>query len=158
MIRAIAAVDVRLGLATDDGIPWSIPADVEHFRNTTSSSSVLMGYATYAEFESPMPGRTNYVATRRAPSLRDGFLPVSDLGSFLSDGAAGDLWIIGGAALYAATIQWAHELNLTRVDGDFNCTKFFPAFEPTFALATDVAVPSMDGTPDIRFQTWERRH
>ena len=75
MIRAIAAVDEQLGLSTDTGIPWSVPADVAHFRSATASTDVLMGYATYAEYARPMPGRTNYVATGRAEPLRTGFTP-----------------------------------------------------------------------------------
>ena len=102
MIRAIAAIDDRLGLSTDTGIPWSVPADVAHFRNATAGVDVLMGFATYTEFERPMPGRTNYVATRRGEALREGFLTVDDLDGFLTGGHDGDLWIIGGAGLYAA--------------------------------------------------------
>ncbi len=66
MIRAIGAIDDRLGLATDNGIPWHVPADVEHFRTSVASGDVLMGYATYEEFERPLPDCINFVATRRA--------------------------------------------------------------------------------------------
>jgi dihydrofolate reductase len=155
MIRDIAAIDDRLGLATATGIPWHIPADIEHFRTETESSNVLMGYATYAEFETPMPGRTNYVATRRTTALRDGFIPIGDLSAFLSH-VTDDLWIIGGAMLYAVTLDAVQELVLTRVDGDFSCTKFFPPFDTTFSLVTDEPQPTVQGVPDIRFQTWRR--
>jgi dihydrofolate reductase len=157
MIRDIAAIDERLGLASDTGIPWHIPADVEHFRTLTESSRVLMGYATYTEFEKPMPGRTNYVATRRTTSLRDGFIRVGDVSSFLADETTEDLWIIGGAMLYDVTLPSVEELVLTRIDGDFGCTKFFPAFDGTFSLVTDDAPPAVPGVPDIRFQTWRRK-
>jgi dihydrofolate reductase len=156
MIRDIAAIDDRLGLATDTGIPWHIPADIEHFRTLTESSKVLMGYATYTEFANPMPGRTNYVATRRTTNLRNGFIPVGDLSSFLSAETTDDLWIIGGAMLYDVTLAAVQELVLTRIDGDFGCTKFFPAFDETFSLVTDETQPSVQGVPDIRFQTWRR--
>jgi dihydrofolate reductase len=156
VIRDIAAIDDRLGLATDKGIPWHVPADVEHFRAATASSQVLMGYATYTEFENPMPGRTNYVATRRTTSLRDGFTPISDVSSFLSHLTA-DLWIIGGAMLYDVTLDAVEELVLTRVHGDFGCTKFFPPFDTAFFLVTDEPQPPVEGEPEIRFQTWRRR-
>jgi dihydrofolate reductase len=156
MIRAIAAFDDRRGLATDTGIPWHIPADVEHFRTMTASSRVLMGYATYLEFESPMAGRTNHVATRRNSELRDGFIAVGDLRSFLSDNLDDDLWVIGGATVYAETLGAVQELALTRIAGDFGCTKFFPTFEAMFQLITDEVPPLVDGVPPIRFQTWRR--
>jgi dihydrofolate reductase len=156
MIRAIAAVDDRLGLSSDAGIPWNVPADVAHFRALTMSSNVLMGYATYEEFVQPMEGRTNYVATRRTAQLREGFLPVSDLRAFLTDGLKGDLWIIGGAMLYATTLEEVEELALTRVAGDFGCTKFFPPFEDMFRLSAEEVPPPVEGVPAIRFQTWQR--
>jgi len=156
VIRAIAAIDDRLGLSTDTGIPWSVPADVAHFRNATAGVDVLMGFATYREFERPMPGRTNYVATRRGEALREGFLTVDDLDGFLTGGHDGDLWIIGGAGLYAAALPATEELSLTRVAGDFGCTKFFPVFEDAFALVDDRPVAAQGDTPAVRFQTWRR--
>jgi dihydrofolate reductase len=155
MIRDIAAMDDRLGLATDKGIPWHVPADVAHFRTLTTGSNVLMGYATYTEFENPMPGRTNYVATRGTTKLRDGFIPIGDVSSFLSE-LTDDLWIIGGAILYDVTLDAVQELVLTRVEGDFGCTKFFPPFDATFALVTDEPQPGVEGVPAVRFQTWRR--
>jgi dihydrofolate reductase len=155
MIRAIAAVDDRLGIATDAGIPWKVPADVAHFRELTTGSNVVMGYATYAEFAGPMPGRTNYVATGRTAALRDGFHPVKDLHLFLSE-FEGDLWIIGGATLYATTLDAVQEIALTRVAGDFGCTKFFPVFDTAFRLTAEDVPPVVEGVPAIRFQTWRR--
>ncbi len=156
MIRAIAAVDDKLGISTDKGIPWNVPADVQHFREMTLSSNVLMGYGTYVEFANPMPGRINYVATRRSEPLRDGFVAVGDLPVFLSSAREGDLWIIGGATLYAATLQSVQELELTRIAGDYGCTKFFPAFDTLFRLTAEKVPPVVEGIPPIRFQSWLR--
>jgi dihydrofolate reductase len=156
MIRSIAAVDDRLGLSTATGIPWHIPADVAHFRALTASSNVLMGYTTYTEFANPMPGRTNYVATRRTTQLRDGFLRVADLNDFLSTQFVGDLWVIGGASIYVATLGAVQELVLTRVAGDFACTKLFPDFDTMFRLSAEEVPPLVEGIPAIRFQTWQR--
>jgi len=156
MIRAIAAVDDKLGLSTETGIPWSVPADVAHFREMTTSSNVLMGYGTYVEFATPMAGRRNYVATRRMAPLRDGFVAVSDLPTFLSSDIAGDLWIIGGAMLYATTLESVQEIELTRVAGDYGCTKFFPAFDAHFRLTAEEVPPAVQGIPAVRFQSWQR--
>jgi dihydrofolate reductase len=156
VIRAIAAVDDRLGVGTDHGIPWVVPADVTHFRQAIAGVDVLMGYATYCEFSAPLPDGVNYVSGRRGSELRAGFELVTELGEFLGEGHPGDLWIIGGAALYTLTLPLTDELYLTRVEGDFHCTKFFPAFESTFELVEEVAPPPVAGTPDVRFQTWRR--
>jgi dihydrofolate reductase len=156
VIRAIAAIDDRRGLGTDTGIPWTVPADVVHFRAATAGVDVLMGFATYSEFDQPMPGRVNYVATASGRSLRDGFRPVGDVSPFLTGDHPGDLWVIGGAGLYASTLALTDELWLTRVAGDFDCTKFFPVFEGAFELVSDDPSPPVTGVPPIRFQTWRR--
>lgn len=156
MIRAIAAIDDKLGIATDTGIPWHIQADSDYFRATTKSGKILMGYATYREFAQPLPDRPNYVATNHATTLRDGFLIADDVDAFLKGGDASDIWVIGGATLFASTLDSLQELYLTRVSGDFHCTKFFPAFEPAFHLETDIPSPMVEGTPAIRFQVWSR--
>jgi dihydrofolate reductase len=156
VIRAIAAIDDKLGLSTDAGIPWHIQADIDYFRATTRAATVLMGSATYREFKAPMPDRVNCVATRSTAPLRDGFSPVGDVDAFFDAGIAGDLWVIGGASLFATTLHRMEELYLTRVEGDFHCTKFFPPFEDAFDLSTDRAVAAEKGTPAVRFQTWRR--
>jgi dihydrofolate reductase len=156
VIRAIAAIEDNLGVSTDEGIPWHVQADIDYFRATTRSATVLMGSATYREFRAPMPDRVNCVVTRSTTPLRPGFTGVGDVDAFFDAGVAGDLWVIGGATLFATTLHRMEELYLTRVEGDFHCTKFFPAFEGAFALSTDRAVPGDDGTPAVRFQTWRR--
>lgn len=160
MIRAIAAIDDHLGLATEDGIPWKVPADVEHFRRATAGGSLLMGFGTYVELDRPLPGRASYVATRRDVALREGFTRIGDVDAFLTDWSATDqgrdLWVIGGASLFSATLDRIEELVLTRVEGDFACTKFFPPFEAMFRLVSDTPLGGADGTPAIRFQTWRR--
>jgi dihydrofolate reductase len=96
------------------------------------------------------------VATNHAAKLRDGFLIADDVDAFLKGGDASDIWVIGGATLFASTLDSLQELYLTRVSGDFHCTKFFPAFDPAFHLETDTPSPMVEGTPAIRFQVWSR--
>lgn len=160
MIRAIVAVDDRLGLATDSGIPWDVPADRAYFRQTTTSGLVLMGFTTYQEFDEPLPQRRNLVATHRDGALRPGFERVADLNPFLAAHQApdaDDVWVIGGAGLYAATVARCDELYLTRVEGDFGCTKFFPPFTDDFTLAGSRPAQRADGVPAARFEIWRHR-
>ena len=133
MIRFIAALDSKRGLADDKGIPWSdkIPTDIAFFRKSTVHSNVLMGFRTYQEFKKPLSDRHNYVSARDDSALRGGFEPVTDTRGFLK-GFQEDIWVIGGAGLFAQTIDLADELHLTHLDADFHCTKFFPDFTDKF--------------------------
>ena len=59
--------------------------------------------------------------------LRKGFRAVGSLDQLVADHPSEDIWVIGGAAVYAETIAQADELLLTQVVGDFRCTQVLPA-------------------------------
>ena len=65
------------------------------------------------------------------------------------------VWVIGGAALFSASLARAGELVLTHLDADFHCTKFFPEFADTFEL-DNVDGPHDENDINFRFETWRR--
>ncbi len=156
MIRLIAALDLSRGIATDQGIPWNIPGDKIYFRRETEHGAIVMGRSTYTEFAAPLHDRINYVLTSRADSLRAGFLPVKSLGDVATEAVDDDIWVIGGAGVYASTIAAADEVFLTQVLGDFGCTKFFPPYREDFVV-TQQGPDEHDGGIGYRFERWRPR-
>jgi dihydrofolate reductase len=156
MIRAIAAIDDKLGLADERGIPWQgkIPADVAYFRSKTLHGTIVMGYGWYIEQILPLPQRRNVVATSHSEPLRPGFEPTSNARQFLQD-AVDDIWVCGGAGLFASTLDLIDELYLTQLSDDFKCTKFFPEFEATFKLI-DTAEPYTENGITFSFNIYRR--
>ncbi len=135
MIRLIAAIDDRRGIATDHGIPWKLPGDTAYFHEKTANGVILMGRATYEEFAAPLHDRENFVLSSETGPLRTGFRGVAGLDQLRAAFPHDDVWVIGGAAVYAETIAEAEELFLTQVLGDFHCTKFFPPYRADFERA-----------------------
>lgn len=135
MIRCIAAIDGKRGLATEQGIPWDLPTDRKFFVSETEKGLILMGLRTYHEFDEPMHGRTNYVATSSQEPLKPGFVAVPDAATFLTEHRNELVNNIGGAVLFTTTLALADELLLTKLQADFHCTKFFPEYEHLFELA-----------------------
>jgi dihydrofolate reductase len=156
MIRLIAAIDSRRGVATDAGIPWKLPGDTAYFHEKTATGLILMGWATYNEFAAPLHGRENFVLTADSGRLRTGFLPVGSLDQLATEHPDEDIWVIGGAKVYAETISEAEELLLTQVVGDFHCTKFFPPYETECRRAAR-GDDRQDGDVTYRFETWQHR-
>jgi dihydrofolate reductase len=156
MIRLIAALDTRRGIATDSGIPWKLPGDTAYFRDKTATGLILMGRATSNEFAAPLHQRDNYVLTADATPLRTGFRNVGSLEQLVKEHPGEDVWVIGGATVYAETISVADALLLTQVLGDFRCTKFFPPYEAGFRLDTR-SNDHQDGGVTYRFEVWRRR-
>jgi dihydrofolate reductase len=152
-MRFVAAIDARRGLATDQGIPWHLPTDQRYFVDQTRDGIILMGFGTYVEFDSPMHGRTNYVATRRAEDLLPGFVAVHDIPEFVTAHRVDRINNIGGAGLFDSTLRMADELVLTRIHADFACTKFFPEFEQAFRCVWR-SDPVTENGSEFVFETW----
>lgn len=155
MIRFIAAIDNRRGIADEHGIPWHgrIPTDVKYYHDKIRTGIILMGYGLYKELSKPYADGVNYVATTdRHVQLREGFEPVYDGREFLKN-AKGDVWNVGGAALFSSTIDLADELYLTQLEGDFRCTKFFPQYEHDFELVSK-SEPITENGITFRFTVW----
>jgi dihydrofolate reductase len=158
MIRLIAAIDKRRGLADQHGIPWQgkIPTDTAYFREHTTDGLILMGYRTYEEFDQPLHDRLNFVASRsKSEGLRPGFVGIPDLLQFLREHTHDLVWVLGGAAVFTASKPIADELYITQLDGDFHCTKFFPPYEDDFLLVANLGNHLENGI-SFRFQTWQR--
>lgn len=154
MIRAIVALDSYNGIATNAGIPWDLPTDRAYFKQQTWASDLLMGYNTYKEMSGPLYGRQNYVWVKASALLSEGFSTVTDIEYFLSDHS--DAWIIGGERLYRQTISYIDEIYVTRIEGDYKCTKFFPDFEQEFELSSQSDKKNENGI-SFWFQVWKRK-
>lgn len=155
MIRAIAAIDDTYGLANDQGIPWDLPSDRAYTREKTMGGHLLMGYGTYLEFTKPPEGRTWYVVHNKSRSVSEGFHSVTDLAAFMKHPPE-NLWIFGGAGVFAETLNAVDELYLTRVHGDFGCTKFFPLFEDTFTLFKQ-SKPQQENGITFVYEIWKKK-
>lgn len=158
MLRLIAAMDAERGVANDQGIPWQgkIPTDTNRFHELTSTGIVLMGYGTYKEYDKPLHGRDNFVVSHPdGVALRLGFVLVPDANQFLDEHEDAVVWLIGGAKLFGDLLARADELWLTQLDGDFQCTKFFPEFSDAFAVEDDDG-PHSENDITFHFRTWKR--
>lgn len=160
MINLVVAIDNKRGMANNHGIPWQgkVPTDVKHYRDLTMNHDILMGLVTYKELKSPMPGRQNYVLNDSTTKLSEGFTEVRGLGEFINgyiNHPGKDLWVIGGASVFAQTIKQADKLYLTLLGGDFNCTKFFPEFENQFKLVNQTE-PQTENGINFHFEEWHK--
>lgn len=157
MIRFIAAIDSKRGLANDHGIPWQgqLPTDVKHFRDSTLHGNVMMGYGWYQEQKLPLPDRRNLVAFPDQEEMRPGFEQIKDARSFLQN-TTDDIWVGGGALLFTDTLDLADELHLTLINKDFSCTKFFPEYEQSFELVSK-SEPREENGISFVFTVWKRK-
>ena len=111
-------------------IPWHLPEDFKFFKATTMGHAILMGRKTYESIGKPLPGRENWVVSREADIAGVTVLRSFDAIAEPTDGR--QIYIIGGAQLYAALLPRCTELLLTRINREVEGDTFFPEFENTF--------------------------
>ena len=148
MIRLIAAIDRKRGISKDGFQPWSIPDDEQFFTEQTQlhGGNILVGSTTFKMFHAPLSGRNNYVLTRDNTPVEGAEL-VHNLEKFLNDFQNRDLWIIGGANVYSQVMALgkADELYLTKIEADFGCNQFFPAYDEGFVLKEQSELHEQNG-------------
>ena len=131
LIYARAANGV-IGL--NNQMPWHLPEDLAHFKRTTLGCPVLMGRKTWesipAKFR-PLPGRANLVITRQPDWQAEGAHVVHSLEEGLTLALAHcpegkDLWVMGGAEIYAQAASIAEEAVVTEIEADYDGDAFAP--------------------------------
>ena len=129
MISIIACVGKNLELGVDGGLVFHIKEDMKFFKETTMGHGVLMGRNTFLSLPKILPGRTNYVLTHNPDEVPEGAVAVTDLEEFLQAHRDEDIFVIGGAGVYAETLDIADVLYLTEVEAEARADVHFPQFD-----------------------------
>lgn len=129
LIALIAAYDRNRVIGNKGKIPWSIPGEQGRFRDLTIGNVVIMGRRTYEEIGRPLPGRTTVVVSKTASFTAENCHTASTLDEALKIAGERDVFISGGAALYAEALPFCEKLYITEIDGEFEGDTFFPIFD-----------------------------
>lgn len=134
-VISIAAVGKNGVIGNKDALPWNIPEDMKHFRNATMSNVVLMGRKTFDVLGKPLPKRENAVITRNQKFKVEGAKTFSNVKDAINyyrsrekELAGKNIFVIGGAQIYAAAMDLVDEVWLTEIDSDFDGDVFFPDY------------------------------
>ena len=127
MIYARAANGV---IGKDGVMPWHLPEDLAHFKRLTQGWPVVMGRKTWDSLPPrfrPLPGRTNIVITRQTGWSAAGAQSVAslDIALALCQGSA-EVWIIGGAQIFAQAEPLAQRIEVTEIAQNFDGDAFAP--------------------------------
>lgn len=129
-LSIVAALARNRVIGTDNRLPWHLPDDLRRFKALTLGHPVVMGRKTYASIGRPLPGRTNIVVTRDRDYAAAGCIVVHTLAAALDASTGTDeIFIIGGAEIYALALPRTDRLHLTEIDADFPGDALFPAYE-----------------------------
>jgi len=128
-VSIIAAIARNGVIGRGNGLPWHLPEDLKRFRQLTWGQAIVMGRKTYESIGRALPGRENIVVTRQAGFAAAGCRIEHSIESALESGDPRHIFVIGGAALYAAALPLASLLYLTEIQADVEGDAFFPPYD-----------------------------
>lgn len=113
-------------------LPWHLPEDLAHFKRTTMGQTILMGRLTWESIGRILPGRQMVVISSRNTPLPAGVRRAASLAQAVADNASEEeLFVIGGAQVYASALPIADRIILTEVELSPPADVFFPKPDPT---------------------------
>ena len=130
----IAAVADNNCIGINNQLPWNIPEDLDFFKKTTLGKTVLMGQKTFESIlgylGKPLPGRKTVVITRdtsfQAPQGVRIFYSLDEAFEKLKNE---EVFVCGGASIYAQTVNRVDTLFITHVHQTPNGDTFFPPID-----------------------------
>ena len=162
-VALIAAVARNGVIGHDNDLLWKLPEDMAFFKRTTFGNPVIMGRKTWDSLPPrfrPLPGRQNIVVTRQADWRAEGAFAVGNLSDALSlcaEAASPEVWVIGGAQIYAEAEPLAQRAVVTEIARDYEGDAHAPVLDGAAWRETqrESHVSAKDGLA-FSFATYER--
>lgn len=134
LIAAVAQNGV-IGCTNAEGkpdMPWHLPDDFAYFKRKTSHYPIIMGRKSLNALGKPLPNRTNIVITRNRDFSAEGVTVVHTLDDALAEAQSinrAEIFVIGGAEIYAMALPVATTLYLTEIQKAYEGDAYFPQFD-----------------------------
>jgi dihydrofolate reductase len=128
-ITLIAAMGKNREIGLDGRMPWHLPAELQHFKQTTMDKAIVMGRKTWQAIGRPLPGRQNIVITRNLEFQASGANVCTSLDAAVDVSNSGEIMVIGGGQLYALAMPLAQRMVLTMIDIQPDADTWFPEWQ-----------------------------
>ena len=132
-LSMIAAIGKNRELGKNNNLIWHLKGDLPFFKQQTMGKPVIMGMNTFKSLPRLLPGRKHIVLTSKTdPGLDPSVAIVHNKAELfeLVDTLDDEVFIIGGARVYAEFLEYAEKLYLTEIDaGEKSADAYFPEFD-----------------------------
>lgn len=159
-ISLVVAMAENRVIGRGNDLPWHLPADLRRFKALTTGHVILMGRRTFESIGRPLPRRRSVVISRNPDYRAAGAEVVGSLDEALARAAGEDeVFVIGGAAIFAAALPRADRIYLTlvhaRPPGE---VRFPPLDEAEWVVAEEEDHPADERHRwPFTFRRYERR-
>ena len=128
-IVAIWAQDKSGIIGKSNKLPWHLPKDLKHFKETTLNQAILMGRVTFEGMNKRLlPNRETLILTTQSDYQVEGATVVTSVKEFLTWYTNQDksLYIVGGSQVYKLFEPYVDELVVTQVQTEVDGDTYFP--------------------------------
>ena len=152
-MNVIVAVSAQnWGIGCENKLLFHIPEDMKYFRATTKGKVVVMGHSTFKSLPGarPLKYRTNIVLSRDMNLSIPGAIVCHSMGGLfeqLKNYDTEDVFVIGGATIYAELLNRCQRAYITKIDGVMPADTFFPNIDamPNWTLAQASEIKEYEG-------------
>jgi len=148
---AIAAMSLNRVIGAGNQIPWHLPEDFQWFKQTTTGHVLVMGRKTFQSIGRPLPNRETMVLSR-LDFQHPGVKTIRSLDELPSLVGERQVFVCGGAQIYAQLLPLCAELLLTLVQREVMGDTFFPKFDDRFEMVEEIRA-----TPEFKILRYQRR-
>lgn len=151
-LAMVAAMARNRVIGNAGQLPWHEPADLAHFKRTTSGHAVIMGRKTWESLGKALPKRRNLVVTRQVGFSAPGAEVFAELSQAIAAARTTDTepMIIGGGEIYTLALPLATRIELTEIDAEPAGDAHFPV------LGTEWIIAESRQEGACTFRTWVR--
>lgn len=147
-ISAIAAMSVNGVIGVDGKLPWYIPKDLKHFKETTNDKVMIMGSKTYDSLPEHVRQRDCIVISNNPEKGKTFEYVINNLNPDK------EYIVIGGGQIYHLFNDYIDTLYLTIVKQNYIGDTYFKFDLTKFALVEDYDVHT--SAHNLTFETWCR--
>lgn len=143
-------------------MPWHLPRDLQHFKETTTGHTLIMGRKTFESIGRPLPNRRNVVITRQDLKLPEEVEVIRGLEvvhQWNKKSPEEEFFIIGGGELYKQMLPSVERMYITKIAESFPGDTYFPCFtEDEWELVAEEKGKKDEKNPyDHSFLQYNRR-
>ena len=125
----IAAMARNLAIGLNGAMPWHLPGELQHFKETTMGKPIIMGRKTWESIGRALPGRQNILVTRNHSFQASGCAVAGSLDQAVQIATGEEVMIIGGGQMYQQALPFTDRMILTLVDCDPEADTWFPEWQ-----------------------------
>lgn len=146
VLSLVVAYAANRAIGRDNALPWKLPGDLAHFKRTTLGRPIVMGRNTWESLGRPLPGRQNIVVSRNSAYAATGAEVVASLPEAIAAaGNEGEIFVIGGAQIYAQALALAQRVIATEIHAEVDGDAFFPPLPAGWVETSRAPQPEENG-------------